>query len=153
MWLLLVLLPLLCVGCSPWEIKYEPRSVRQSDDRLARKALRIGVDDLQTLADADGKPIGTLDVDVAAGWALTGGIDEVHEKAQEEAAKRGASHFFYLESKESVGAVAVANKVFGATVVTAHETRELRGGRYLLIRVPEKSWKQLDSALRPEPLF
>lgn len=88
----IVLATLWLAGCSPWVVNYEPRSLRQSDYRIAKEALLIPPGDLEALAAAGGEPQGTLYVGANEGWVLTGGLEEVHEKAREEAAKKGASH-------------------------------------------------------------
>ena len=85
--LALALLP----GCAPWVVKFEPVSLTQERDPLVKKALRVPEADLAPLADAGGVLIGRMAVDVNQGWALTGGLDEVHEKAQEAAAEKGAT--------------------------------------------------------------
>lgn len=145
----LVLATLLLSGCSPWVVSFEPASLTQERRQIVKKALRVPEGDLPALAEADGVVIGQLTLDVNTGWALTGGLEEVHEKAVESAAEQGATHFLYLAPKTVRGTVATANKIFNTTVVSARETTELRGANYLLIRVPRKNLKSLPAELRP----
>lgn len=77
----LILAAFLLVGCSPWVVKVEPVSLTLDRGPIVKKAIRVPEGDLEHLAQAEGKVIGRMAVDVNTGWALTGGLEEVHEKA------------------------------------------------------------------------
>lgn len=139
---------LLLVGCNPWKIRYEPRTSATAAP-LVRKATRFLPEESKALAQAGGKALGALDVEGSGMVAER--MEDLHNKAREEAARNGGTHFLHLDAKLSPSELTVVNDAFGVNLKPADLVSGSKHALYLIVAVPREGWSGLSQDLQPLP--
>ncbi len=145
---ILVLAALSLAGCSPWKIRYEPRGA-SSAPPTARKATRFMPNESKKLAEAGGKALGALEVEGSG--LVAERLEDIHNKAREEAARNGGTHFLHLEAALAAADLASINEAFSLSLKTADLVSGSKHALYLVVAVPREGWEKLPQELRPLP--
>jgi hypothetical protein len=145
---LCLLLALALPACSPWKIRYEPRSTAAAAP-TARKATRFLPEESQKLAQAGGKALGALEVEGSG--IVAERLEDLHNKAREEAARHGGTHFLHLDAGLGDAELGAINDAFGASLKPADLISGSKKALYLVVAVPREGWPKLSQELQPLP--
>lgn len=146
-WLVLLAAAAALSACSPWKIRYEPRA--PSAEPTARKATRFMASESKKLADAGGKALGALEVEGSG--VVVERAEDLHNKAREESAGHGGTHFLHLEPGLADADLSAINDAFGITLRAADLVPGPRRALYLIVAVPREGWGKLPEELQPLP--
>jgi hypothetical protein len=146
--LLPLTLAFLLLGCSPWKIRYEPRA-SAAVAPTARKATRFLPEESKALAQAGGKALGALEVEGSG--IVAERAEDLHNKAREEAARHGGTHFLHLEAKLGDAELSQVNEAFGVTLKGADLVSGSKRALYLIVAGPREGWSKLSQELQPLP--
>ena len=146
--LLLLALALPLAGCNPWKIRYEPRSSVAATPSV-RKATRFLPEESKALAQAGGKALGALEVEGSG--MVADRMEDLHNKAREEAARNGGTHFLHLDARLNDGELKQVNDAFGVTLKAGDLLSGSKRALYLIVAVPRGGWSGLPQELQPLP--
>lgn len=144
----LVAAALLLASCSPWKIRYEPRGTAAAAPS-ARKATRFMPEESKKLAAAGGKALGALEIEGSG--VVADGAEDLHNKAREESARHGGTHFLHLDARLSAADLTAINDAFGLSLKTSDLGSGSKKALYLIVAVPRDSWEKLPKELMPLP--
>jgi hypothetical protein len=145
---LCLLLALALPACSPWKIRYEPRSTASAAP-TARKATRFLPEESQKLAQAGGKVLGALEIEGSG--IVAERLEDLHNKAREEAARHGGTHFLHLDARLGAAELGGINDAFGVSLKSSDLLSGSKKALYLVVAVPREGWAGLPSDLQPLP--
>lgn len=143
-----LLLALFLIGCSPWTIRYEPRTSSVTTPSV-RKATRFLPEESKALAQAGGKALGALDIEGSG--VVVERMEDIHNKAREETAKNGGTHFLHLDIKLSASELNAINSAFEIDLKSTDLVSGSKHALYLVVSVPREGWSQLSKDLQPVP--
>lgn len=144
----LLFLVLSLVACSPWKVRYEPRTAVVVAP-TARKATRFLPEESRKLVQAGGKALGALEIEGSG--IVAERLEDLHNKAREEAARHGGTHFLHLDAKLGDAELGAINEAFGAALKPTDLLSGSKKALYLVVAVPQEGWARLPQELQPIP--
>lgn len=144
----MIVVALLLGGCSPWKIRYEPRGTAAAAPAV-RKATRFMPEESKKLAAAGGKALGALEIEGSGMVAER--MEDLHQKAREESAHHGGTHFVHLEAALTAADLTAINEAFSISLKTSDLVSGGKHALYLIVAVPREGWAGLPPELQPVP--